>query len=149
MLHDLVIRMLVILCSASFSAAPFGSAFGYAGPLSHLPFRAMASFRAQEKTSEATERRGAQYSNASQFNMVAERAKRDHGRSDSEGEGSEQQDLPGEQQQNNPERELQRRRFYRIRRIDSRDIQNKFNNNVQSTVGPVPSEPNHLGLERA
>ena len=92
---------------------------------------------------------GAQPSETPCFNMVAERANGSNGRSDSEREGSVQHDLPGKQQRHIPERELQRQRFLRIRRIDSRDIQNKFNNNVQSTVGPVPSEPNHLGLERA
>ena len=57
----------------------------------------MASFGTEQKTSE--ERRGAQHSeDALQLNMVAERAKGSNGRSDSEGEGSEQQDLPGEQQ---------------------------------------------------
>ena len=64
----------------------------------------MASFGAQEKTSE--EIRGAQHSNASHLNMVAERAKGSNGRSDSKGEGSELQDLPGEQQRNIPEHEF-------------------------------------------
>ena len=66
----------------------------------------MASFGAQEKTSE--ERRGAQHGDARQLNMVAERANGSNGRSDSEREGSEQHDRPGEQQSNIPERELQR-----------------------------------------
>ena len=107
----------------------------------------MASFGAQEKTSE--EIRGAQHSNASQLNMVAERAIRYHGRSDSKREGSEQHDLPGKQQPNIPEHELQRRRFRRIHRVDSRDIQNKFNNKFQDAVGAAPSESSQLGPKRA
>ena len=71
---------------------------------------------------EASDIHGAQLSEIPCFNMVAERANGSNGRSQSEREGSEQQDLPGEQQQDNSEQELQRQRFLRIRRVDSRDI---------------------------
>ena len=91
---------------------------------------------------------GAQPSETPCFNMVAERANGSNGRSDSEREGSVQHDLPGKQQRHIPERELQRQRFLRTRRIDSRDIQNKFEN-IQKLMSNEPSETDHLGLERA
>ena len=93
-----------------------------------------------------------------QFNMVAERANRSRGRfgQQSAREGSEQADLPQEQQQSS-EHKLPRQKFRKVSNRDSRDIQNKFNyiqelnveHEFRGTVGPVPPKTDHLGFQRA
>ena len=61
-----------------------------------------------------------------EFNMVAERAFRSTGHSESEREGSKHEDLSEKQQPGNSEQELRKQRFRKVRRTGSREIEIKF-----------------------